>query len=227
MDFEPDRAIFKNTALPYDPVMEYVKLYAYQYPNLTIKVKDNRELKQLNTYHFTNGMKDKLDGLILLNFEPDSYLWEVRHSCTIDECCINLYFCIIDHIYIQPPYEIIYAEDDTILSEDYAMKASVIKAMKQSMEEFSQMYHMELIFRESQLSYLTNFAANIYGSKLIYGGQRRTRLEMPELTDSLRDYMKLYFDQLFVSDKKYIKIIERIGVRKDNTLVFDAFFPPE
>jgi len=227
MKFTLDSQVFRKQAFLYEPLMEYVKQYAYQYPNLTMIIRDERILKQLNTFHFANGLQDKLDYLNESKNSGNARLWEAQHSCTIDGCRINVYFFIAANVYIQRSRTFIYADDDVVLSEDETIRNAIIKAMKQSMVDFSIKNQFELEFKESHLSYITDIAASIYGDGLVYGGSWRTYLIMPELKENLTKHMKDYFDKLFISDTKYIDIINKIGFKKGNTLFLDAVFPPE
>lgn len=223
MNFVPDKEVLRGPLFLYQPMMEYFKIYAYQYPNLTMIIKDDRELKQLNTYHFPNGLQDRMDYLLYMNRKGTHHLWEARHECIVCECHLKLYICISEHVYLHPSQQVIYAEDDITLSDDHILKDAVIEAMKLSMEDFSEQNHMNLVFKERQLYFLTDFVANIYGSKLRFG-RWKTNLEMPELKEGLKIHMKQYFDELFLSDDKYKEIIENIGFKKENTLFLDAVF---
>lgn len=224
MKFTLDSEIFSKKTLLYKPLSEYVQMYAYQYPKLTIVSKDERALKQENTYHYPNGLQDKLDYFKFLKNGESEPLWEVRHNCIIEGFAIHLCFCIEEHVYISPSDTVIYAEDDLVLYEDCTIKHAVIKAMKQSMEDFSKKHNLELAFKEEQLSYLTDFVASIHGNGLEYGGSFKTNLNMPTLKAKLVKHMKSYFDELFSSDDKYMELLNKIGFKKGNTLFLDAVF---
>lgn len=219
-----DNKVFGPRTFLFESLSEYVKNYAYQYPNLMIILKDNRELKQLSTYCYPNGLEDKLNYFKYINHGGTSPLWEVQHECSVDGCEIKLLFYIFEHIYLHPPCEAVYADDYLVLDQDRTLKGAVIEAMKQSMEQFSDQNNLQLLFREKQLYYLTDFVASIHGDKLRYGTWKN-KLEMNELRENLRKHMKQYFDELFLSDKKYVGIMEKIGFKVGNSLFLDAVFP--
>lgn len=226
MKFTLDNKVFGPQTFLYESLAEYVKNYAYQYPELMIILKDNREMKQLNTYCYPNGLQDKMTYFNYLNHGSAAPMWEVRHDCSIDGCEIKLLFQIVDHVYLHPPCEAVYAEDYLVLDRDETLKGAVIEAMKQSMEKFSDRNNLDLLFREKQLYYLTDFVASIHGDELRYGTWKN-KLEMRELKENLRKHMEQYFDELFSSDKKYIDLIGKIGFKKGNSLFLDAVFPAD
>ena len=223
IDITLDPQLFKSYAFLYESLAQYVKRYAYQYPNLKLTIRDDRQLLQLNTYYYPKGLQDQLDYYKKLKY-GEICLWEVQYVCTIEGYKIEIYFNIADHIYLQSSRTIIYAEDDLILYQDTVIKEAVITAMLQSMEMVSEKEKLQLVFKEKQLAYLTDFVASIHGEGLKYAGSWKNGLDMPELKVKLTKHMKDYFDNLFSGDSRYIEIIEKIGFKKGNTLWLDACF---